>query len=84
MAFHLKIVSPTKVVFDEPIDKLNVVTSAGELTILPHHTPLISTLKKDGRISVFVKGNRKDFYATSGVLTVKEKETIIIVEKIVS
>lgn len=82
MAFKVKIISPSGVVFDKFVDKLNIVTSGGELTILPHHMPLISTLKQDARISVYVNGKRNDYIASSGVLTVKESETIVVVDNI--
>lgn len=82
MAFKLKIVSSNGSVFDDYVDRINIVTSGGELTILPHHIPLVTTLKKDSRISLYIQNKKTDYYATSGVLTVKEKETVIIVDEI--
>ena len=40
-----KIVTPEKVVYEDEIDSLTLPTKTGEITVLPNHIPLVSTLK---------------------------------------
>lgn len=42
---HLQITTPEKVVFDGAVDKANVTTLEGEITVLPHHEQIVSVLK---------------------------------------
>ena len=39
--FHFKIASPERVVFEEEVFSVSLPTEIGEITILPHHIPLI-------------------------------------------
>ena len=43
-AFHFKIASPERVVFEEEVFSVSLPTEIGEITILPHHIPLISNV----------------------------------------
>lgn len=43
--FRLKIVTPDGVVYSDDIDQATVPTKAGEITVLAHHTPIVSVLK---------------------------------------
>lgn len=50
-----KLVTPDGVVYDDEIDQVTLPTATGEITVLPHHIPLVSIvaagelrLKKDG------------------------------------
>ena len=42
--FHFKIASPERVVFEEEVFSVSLPTEIGEITILPHHIPLISNV----------------------------------------
>ncbi len=51
----LKIVTPERTILEEDVEQVTLPTSEGEITVLPGHVPLISTLrsgeivaKKDG------------------------------------
>lgn len=41
---QLKIITPERIVLDEAVDLVTLPTTEGEITILPDHIPLISTL----------------------------------------
>lgn len=56
MTLHIQIITPEKELLSEDIDEVIVPTSSGELTILPHHVPLLVqimpgelTIKKSGK-----------------------------------
>ena len=42
---HLQIITPEKTVFDDEVDQVTIPTRTGEITILPNHTPLITSVK---------------------------------------
>ena len=42
---HLSIVSPEKVLFDGDISSVTLPGTVGSFTILPHHAPIVSSLK---------------------------------------
>ena len=43
-SFHLKIVTPEKIIFDGDADMVLVNTELGQLGILPHHTNLMAKI----------------------------------------
>ena len=44
MPLHLEIVTPEKVAYQDDVDSVQLPGSEGELGVLPHHAPLVSTL----------------------------------------
>src|SRR5471030_2366972 len=42
---HLKIVTPEKLIFDEPVSQVNISTENGQIGILPNHTNLMAKLE---------------------------------------
>jgi F-type H+-transporting ATPase subunit epsilon len=61
---HLKIVTPEKLLIDEPVDMVNLTSSEGELGILPGHASLMAKLmpgelriKKGGKVEVLATGD---------------------------
>ncbi len=67
LKIKLQIITPEKVVFSEEVDQLSVTTEAGEITILPHHIPLVTTLKA-GELR-YKKDGQEHFLAISGGFT---------------
>ncbi len=65
--FHLTITSVTGAQFDGAAESATVPGSAGEMTILANHEPLVTTLKP-GRITVRNSDENKTFDVESGVL----------------
>jgi F-type H+-transporting ATPase subunit epsilon len=45
MPIEFQIITPERVVFSDKIDQVTLNTKDGEITVLPHHAPLVTTLK---------------------------------------
>lgn len=42
---HLQIITPEKTVFDDEVEQVSLPTDSGQITILPHHTNLITSVE---------------------------------------
>ncbi len=75
---QLKIITPDSIIYEgDDVSYVNVMTTAGELTILADHIPLISTIKT-GQIKV---GKGDDVFAlavSSGILEVQKAGKVVI------
>jgi F-type H+-transporting ATPase subunit epsilon len=65
--FHLTITSVTGAQFDGMAESVTLPGSAGEMTMLSNHEPLVTTLKP-GKITVRAGGENKTFDVDGGVL----------------
>jgi len=61
---HFQIITPERVVFSDDIDQASFMTDNGEITVLPHHIPLV-TLLQSGELR-YKKNGEELFLATSG------------------
>lgn len=61
---NLEIVTPEKMVLNEPVDAVTVPTASGEIGILTNHAPLISSLKSG--ILSYTKGGTTERMVISG------------------
>lgn|SRR3989338_3966716 len=78
MLMKFKIVTPDGVIYEDEIESVSLPTTIGEITVLPHHIPLISVIKI-GEIRI-VKGNHEVGVAvSSGVLEVRETNEVIVI-----
>jgi F0F1-type ATP synthase epsilon subunit len=66
----LSILSLRGVEFEETVSSLNVATESGEVTVLDHHRPMISLLKKGVARIIAGDGARREFTLQSGFLEV--------------
>lgn len=68
-----------KILFSGEAESVTLPGVEGEMTILSHHMPFITTLK-EGTITVKVKDLKPEiFKVTSGFLEVGKTETVILV-----
>ncbi|MDI6591981.1 MAG: ATP synthase F1 subunit epsilon [Patescibacteria group bacterium] len=74
----VNILSLEKVVYQGEVDSLTVPGIMGRLTILAHHTPLITFLKK-GNLILRKEGEEKIFEIKKGVLEINPKEVNLLV-----
>ncbi|MFA5126725.1 MAG: ATP synthase F1 subunit epsilon [Patescibacteria group bacterium] len=76
----LKIVTPERVLYEDTVDQLSVSTTTGQLTILPHHLPLVSQLAP-GEL-IIKKGNKvEDLMAISGgLLEVLPDQVVVLAD----
>lgn len=79
MPIHLDITSQDRCVFSGDVDMVVVPGSAGEMGILPHHSPLLSTLKM-GVIKVRTKGEELIFTVAGGIVEVQPDSVIILAD----
>ncbi len=79
MPIHLDITSQDRCVFSGDVDMVVVPGSAGEMGILPNHSPLLSTLKI-GVIKVRTKGEELIFTVAGGIVEVQPDSIIILAD----
>ena len=70
MPIRCEIVSQDRKVFEGDVDIVVLPGAAGEMGILPHHVPLLTTLKY-GFIKVRVKGREEIFTVAGGVAEIQ-------------
>jgi len=76
--FHLVIASVGETRFDGPAVSATIPTTAGVITVLPHHAPIVSTLRS-GDISVKdSQGEVRSFPVESGVIEVSGNRAVIL------
>jgi len=75
--FNLKIITPERIVFDEQVEQLTAVATDGELTVLPGHEPLVTSL--DINVLRYTKGGEEHVAAVlGGILEVGQKDTVVL------
>lgn len=70
MPIRCEIVSQDRMVFEGDVDIVVLPGSAGEMGILPHHAPLLTTLNY-GFIKVRTKGKEEIFTVAGGVAEIQ-------------
>ena len=70
MPIRCEIVSQDRTVFEEDVDIVVLPGTDGEMGILPHHAPLLTTLKY-GLIKVRVKDQEQVFTVAGGVAEIQ-------------
>ena len=76
--FHLVIASVGETLFDSRAQSAVFPGAAGEMTILPHHEPIVTTLNK-GNISVKnQEGVVQKFAIESGVLECSANRVVVL------
>lgn len=78
---HLKIINLDGEYLNKEVDFVNVVTTAGELTILDNHQPIITNVCVS-RLYISLNGKETYFSIAGGTLFVSEKECKIITSAI--
>jgi F-type H+-transporting ATPase subunit epsilon len=76
---QLKIITPEKIVLDEAVDSVSLPTTEGEITILPDHIALISTLAS-GDIVARVNGEDVPMAVSGGFIEVSNNQVKILAD----
>ena len=79
MPIQLDIVTPERLAFSEEVDAVNVPGIEGELGILPHHAPLVSTLGV-GELRIRREGADESFAIVSGFVQVRPDKVVVMAE----
>ncbi len=67
----LKIVTPEKLILEEEVDQVSVPTPNGEITVLPDHVPMISSISS-GDIVAYNGGESIPMAIVGGFLEIKK------------
>jgi len=74
---HFQIVTPEKVAYKDDVDSITLPTQMGEITVLPHHAPLISSLKS-GEAIIKKDGEEFSIAISGGFLQVQPKNKVVV------
>lgn len=73
----IKIVTPERVVFEGEAESLSVMTENGEITVLPDHLPLVTSLRP-GEMRLKQNGEEQLMVVSTGFLEVRPGNFIVI------
>jgi len=76
---HLDIVTPERLVYSDDVDEVVCPGSEGELGILPHHAPLVSSLGV-GELRLKKGGLVDTFAIAGGFLQVRPDRVVVLAE----
>lgn len=79
MPLHLEIVTPERVAYKDDVDMVICPGSEGELGILPHHAPLLSTLGF-GELKIRKGGQEEYFAIAGGFVQVRPDKVVVMAE----
>jgi F-type H+-transporting ATPase subunit epsilon len=79
MPLHCEIVTQERKLFDENVDVIIAPASAGEMTILPQHSPLVAQL--DFGELVVRTGDTEEFFAIGGgVMQINNDHVLVLAD----
>ncbi|PJA45864.1 ATP synthase F1 subunit epsilon [Candidatus Uhrbacteria bacterium CG_4_9_14_3_um_filter_50_9] len=73
----LNIVTPEKIVYEDVVDSVSVMTEMGEVTVLPNHVPLVANLRA-GELRLKKDGEEHYLVASTGFLQVRPGNQVVI------
>ena len=79
MPLQLEIVTPERLAYSDTVDSVQLPGSEGELGVLPHHAPLISTLGV-GELRIRKGGQEESFAIVGGFLQVRPDKVVVLAE----
>jgi F-type H+-transporting ATPase subunit epsilon len=79
MPILLEIVTPERMAYSDMVDSVVLPGSQGELGVLPHHAPLVSTLGI-GELRIRKGGQEESFAIVGGFLQVRPDKVVVMAE----
>jgi F-type H+-transporting ATPase subunit epsilon len=80
MPIHVEIVTPEQKIFEEPNADIVVIPgSEGEMGILPHHAPVLTTLGF-GELIIRKKGAEERFAVYGGIADIRPDKVVILAD----
>src|SRR3989338_5529731 len=79
MNLQFKIVTPERIVFEDTVDAVILPTTEGEITVLPHHIPLV-TLLRAGVLRIKKGNDETPLAVSSGVIEVDGKRVVVLAD----
>lgn len=77
MSLTLKIVTPDGVTYDSAADSVSLPTVTGEITVLPHHIPLVTVLKA-GELRIKNLSQELALSVSSGVVEIRPGSVVYV------
>ena len=77
MSLTLKIVSPDGVTYDSAAESVSLPTATGEITVLPHHVPLVTVLKA-GEVRIKTQNQEFSLSVSSGVVEIRPNSVVYV------
>jgi F-type H+-transporting ATPase subunit epsilon len=74
---NVQLVTPEREVLRETVDRLSCPTSEGQITILPHHAPLVATLVS-GELIAHDEHGEHNIHVAGGFVEVKPNNEVVI------
>jgi F-type H+-transporting ATPase subunit epsilon len=79
MAILLEIVTPERLAYSDEVDAVVLPGSEGEMGVLPHHAPLVSTLGV-GELRIRKGGVEESFAIVGGFVQVRPDRVVVMAE----
>ena len=79
MPLQLEIVTPERLAYSDEVDAVTLPGIEGELGVLPHHAPLVSTLGV-GELRIRKGGAEESFAIAGGFLQVLPTKVVVLAE----
>jgi F-type H+-transporting ATPase subunit epsilon len=79
MPLLLEIVTPERLAYSDEVDSVQLPGSEGELGVLPHHAPLVSTLGV-GELRIRKGGAEESFAIIGGFLQIRPDKVVVMAE----
>ncbi len=76
---NLRIITPERLLFDGEVEQVTIPTRSGEITVLPHHIPLVGLLKP-GELIVKRQNDILPMVVSTGMLQIGDSEVIILAD----
>jgi len=77
----VEVITPKGIELTAQVSRMILPTKAGEITVLPHHVPLISVLKA-GIIKITLSDNKIfEKEIEGGILEIDKDEAVILLKK---
>jgi F-type H+-transporting ATPase subunit epsilon len=79
MPIQLEIVTPERLAYQDTVDAVVLPGAEGELGVLPHHAPLVSTLGF-GELRIRKGGAEESFAIVGGFVQVRPDKVVVMAE----
>ncbi|MBG1233646.1 F0F1 ATP synthase subunit epsilon [Aestuariivirga litoralis] len=80
MALHFELVSPAKLLFSGDVDSVQLPGTEGEMTILPQHAPLLTSLRP-GVVTVTAASGSQRIFVRGGFAEVNPQGLTVLAER---
>ncbi|MBI3120341.1 MAG: ATP synthase F1 subunit epsilon [Candidatus Kerfeldbacteria bacterium] len=77
--FRLKLLTPSQTVFEQDVEFVTLPTRMGQITILPHHTELVSILES-GELIIQHEGKRSPFAVSGGWIEMFANALVVLAD----